>query len=98
MTEPKKSLGQHWLTDQKSLEAVADAAEIGQGDIVLEIGPGLGALTKILLEQAEKVIAVELDEKLAPKGKLRIEWAERDMPVLAQVKEKFSRSQILKGK
>lgn len=38
------------------------------------------------------------DKNLAPKGKLRIEWAERDMPVLAQVKEKFSKNQILKGK
>jgi len=37
------------------------------------------------------------DKNLAPKGKLRIEWAERDMPVLAQVKEKFTKSQILKG-
>jgi adenosylhomocysteinase len=38
------------------------------------------------------------DKSLAPKGKLRIEWAERDMPVLAQVKEKFAKSQVLKGK
>jgi len=38
------------------------------------------------------------DRKLAPKGKLRIEWAERDMPVLSQVKDKFAKSQILKGK
>jgi adenosylhomocysteinase len=38
------------------------------------------------------------DKKLAPKGKLRIEWAERDMPVLSQVKEKFSKNQVLKGK
>ena len=38
------------------------------------------------------------DPKLAGKGKLRIEWAERDMPVLSQVKEKFSKSQVLKGK
>ncbi|MBU0672707.1 MAG: adenosylhomocysteinase [Candidatus Margulisbacteria bacterium] len=38
------------------------------------------------------------DKKLAAKGKLRIEWAERDMPVLAQVKEKFSKNQVLKGK
>ncbi|MBU1026493.1 MAG: adenosylhomocysteinase [Candidatus Margulisbacteria bacterium] len=38
------------------------------------------------------------DKNLAPKGKLRIEWAERDMPVLQQVKEKFSKNQVLKGK
>ncbi|MCU0641100.1 MAG: adenosylhomocysteinase [Candidatus Margulisbacteria bacterium] len=38
------------------------------------------------------------DKNLAPKGKARIEWAERDMPVLAQVKEKFTKNQVLKGK
>lgn len=63
--EPKKSLGQHWLNDRASLEAVADGAEVGQGDVVLEIGPGQGTLTKILLDRGAVVTAVELDEKLA---------------------------------
>ncbi len=61
----KKSLGQHWLKDNASLRAIGNAAELKPNDTVLEIGPGHGSLTKLLLEAAEKVIAVELDNKLA---------------------------------
>jgi 16S rRNA (adenine1518-N6/adenine1519-N6)-dimethyltransferase len=62
---PKKSLGQHWLEDVDSLQAMLLAAEISEDDTVLEIGPGPGTLTKLLTEQAGRVIAVEVDEKLA---------------------------------
>jgi 16S rRNA (adenine1518-N6/adenine1519-N6)-dimethyltransferase len=62
---PKKSLGQHWLFDSKSLGAICDAADITPNDTVLEIGPGLGPLTVELTSRAKQVIAVELDEKLA---------------------------------
>lgn len=65
MTEPKKSLGQHWLTDIEALEAIAEEAEIKKSDTVLEIGPGLGNLTRYLVGQAAHVVAVEFDEKLA---------------------------------
>jgi 16S rRNA (adenine1518-N6/adenine1519-N6)-dimethyltransferase len=65
MDKPKKSLGQHWLYDDAALEAVVQGAEVGSGDTVLEIGPGLGTLTKKLTEKAGKVIAVELDQTLA---------------------------------
>lgn len=58
-------MGQHWLTDQASLEAMCAAVAVSTGDTVLEIGPGLGTLTKLLVKQAEQVIAVEFDEKLA---------------------------------
>jgi len=61
----KKSLGQHWLYDEGSLRAMCEAADVQSGDIVLEIGPGLGTLTKFLTARAEQVIAVEFDEKLA---------------------------------
>ncbi len=60
-----KSLGQHWLTDEFALQAMCNAANVKSEDTVLEIGPGLGTLTKLLVEQAEKVVAVEFDEKLA---------------------------------
>jgi 16S rRNA (adenine1518-N6/adenine1519-N6)-dimethyltransferase len=60
----KKSLAQHWLKDTDSLNKICQAGNIGSSDIVLEIGPGLGDLTEILLEQAAKVIAVELDTHL----------------------------------
>ncbi len=62
---PKKSLGQHWLHDSASLQAMVKAATITDQDTVLEIGPGLGTLTKYLVELAQKVVAVEFDEALA---------------------------------
>jgi 16S rRNA (adenine1518-N6/adenine1519-N6)-dimethyltransferase len=61
----KKSLGQHWLNDEASLTAICQAADISANDTVLEIGPGPGALTKLLVQQAKRVIAVEFDKKLA---------------------------------
>jgi 16S rRNA (adenine1518-N6/adenine1519-N6)-dimethyltransferase len=67
MTAPKKSLGQHWLHDRTSLLAVADAVQVKPGDTVLEIGPGMGTLTKYLLEAGANVVAVEFDEELIPK-------------------------------
>lgn len=61
----KKSLGQHWLHDQASLEAMCVAAGVKAGDTVLEIGPGLGTLTELLVKRAGHVVAVEFDTKLA---------------------------------
>jgi 16S rRNA (adenine1518-N6/adenine1519-N6)-dimethyltransferase len=61
----KKSLGQHWLHDQASLEAMCEAADVQASDTVLEIGPGLGSLTELLVARAGQVIAVEFDERLA---------------------------------
>ena len=67
MLRNDKSLGQHWLKDREVLESIADAADINSDDIVLEIGPGLGTLTSVLLSRAKKVIAVEFDAELARK-------------------------------
>lgn len=64
---PNKSLGQHWLKDRAVLAHIADCAELGDKDTVLEIGPGLGTLTSELLRRAEKVVAVEYDSELARK-------------------------------
>jgi 16S rRNA (adenine1518-N6/adenine1519-N6)-dimethyltransferase len=61
----KKSLGQHWLHDPASLEAMCEAADIQPTDSILEIGPGLGTLTRLLAKKADKIIAVELDKILA---------------------------------
>jgi 16S rRNA (adenine1518-N6/adenine1519-N6)-dimethyltransferase len=61
---PNKSLGQHWLEDASTLEAICQAAELTPDDTVLEIGPGLGALTKHLVIAASKVVAVEIDPRL----------------------------------
>jgi 16S rRNA (adenine1518-N6/adenine1519-N6)-dimethyltransferase len=64
---PDTSLGQHWLHDRLILEAIADCAAINSFDTVLEIGPGLGTLTSVLLSRAWQVIAVEFDAELARK-------------------------------
>jgi len=63
--QARKGLGQHFLVDGAVLETVTSAAEITAGDIILEIGPGLGILTRELVRQAGYVIAIELDKKLA---------------------------------
>jgi 16S rRNA (adenine1518-N6/adenine1519-N6)-dimethyltransferase len=59
-----KRLGQNFLQDPFALEAIASAAEIQPTDTVLEIGPGLGSLTRYLATSAKQVIAVELDRDL----------------------------------
>lgn len=61
-----KALGQNFLQDESALEKIADAAEILEDDCVLEIGPGLGSLTRYLAVSARKVTAVELDLGLIP--------------------------------
>lgn len=60
----KKSLGQNFLRSKRVVARMADVAEVGADDIVLEIGPGKGVLTEVLLEKAEKVIAIEKDSRL----------------------------------
>ncbi len=67
MNEPqtKKSLGQHWLHDEDSLQAMCNAADVGLNDTILEVGPGLGTLTTLLVARAQRVVAVEFDNVLA---------------------------------
>jgi 16S rRNA (adenine1518-N6/adenine1519-N6)-dimethyltransferase len=62
---PRKKWGQNFLTDARILESIADAAELTSGDTVLEIGPGLGHLTRVLADRAARVVAVEIDKDLA---------------------------------
>lgn len=69
----KKSLGQHWLQDQASLDAIVEAADISLTDTVLEIGPGPGTLTEELVNSAQHVLAVEFDEQLAKELPLRVQ-------------------------
>jgi len=61
----RKGLGQHFLIDGEVLRLITSAAGLTPGDVVLEIGPGLGVLTRELAGQAGRVITVELDSKLA---------------------------------
>ena len=62
---PKKRLGQHFLIDEAVLEDILSAAQLSRGDIVIEVGPGLGVLTEALARCGARVIAVELDPRLA---------------------------------
>jgi 16S rRNA (adenine1518-N6/adenine1519-N6)-dimethyltransferase len=64
--QPDKRLGQNFLVDPSALEQVLQAAEIDGEANVLEIGPGLGSLTRLLARRARRVVAVELDANLLP--------------------------------
>jgi 16S rRNA (adenine1518-N6/adenine1519-N6)-dimethyltransferase len=61
--QPKKSLGQHWLNSPKALREMVESADIGANDIILEVGPGKGVLTRSLLAVASKVVAIEKDRE-----------------------------------
>ena len=63
-TTARKSLGQHFLMHQRTADRIADVAELGANDTVLEIGPGTGMLTRSLLARAGKVVAIETDADL----------------------------------
>jgi len=91
----KKSLGQNFLGEQKIAQKIVAAADLQKGDFVIEIGPGLGALTQYLMQSAQSVAAVELDgrlaallrETLAGEGNLRVIEADArktDLDALAQ--------------
>ncbi len=92
---PNKRLGQHWLKDRLILEAIADSAELTPTDVVLEIGPGLGTLTSVLLKKAGKVIAVEYDAELA--RKLPGQFPGKDLEVLHADILQFNLSVVPKG-
>lgn len=64
--DAKKSLGQNFLHDPNVLEKIVSLAEVTPSDTVLEIGPGTGALTEVLVRHAGRVVAVELDARLEP--------------------------------
>lgn len=63
---PRKGLGQHYLTDANILAAIVAAAELPPDAVVIEVGPGPGTLTAALLPHVGRLIAIELDDHLAP--------------------------------
>jgi len=73
---PKKSLGQYFLYDPLILERIVQAAQLEPDDLVVEIGPGPGSLTKKLAEKVQRLIAIELDNALY--GKLTVKLAGYD--------------------
>ena len=80
---PKKGLGQNFLLDPVALRRIITAAEIPENSTVLEIGAGLGSLTRYLAQSAQKVVAVELDAEL--------------FPVLQQVLANYQNVTLVKG-
>ena len=81
----RKSLGQHFLNDPRILGRIADALELSGAELVIEIGPGRGALTEVLLPRARRLYAIEYDRALAEHlrrryaGDERITVVERDV-------------------
>jgi 16S rRNA (adenine1518-N6/adenine1519-N6)-dimethyltransferase len=65
----RKKLGQHFLNSNSIAKSIVSEAKITKGDIVFELGTGLGILTPLLCEQANKVISVDVDEKLVRNAK-----------------------------
>ena len=82
--EAKKSLGQNFLKDKGILKKIADFAQIEQEDTVVEVGPGEGTLTKLLLERAKRVVAVEKDERMVEflQQKFEQEIAENKLQII----------------
>ena len=81
---PKKSLGQNFLIDEKILDKIVNLGEIGINDTILEVGPGLGSLTKKIIEKKpKKLIVIEKDKKLSEilkeKYKSKIEVINEDI-------------------
>ncbi len=84
---PRKSLGQHFLRDSRIAARIVDAAELTPADTVVEIGPGRGVLTRRLAQQADRVVAVELDARLCEDLPARLDYPNNLRCVLADARE-----------
>ena len=71
--KPTKKLGQNFVVDANTCRKIVKLAQVSEGDIALEIGPGLGSLTLALLENAHQVLAVEIDNRLANQLPITVE-------------------------
>jgi 16S rRNA (adenine1518-N6/adenine1519-N6)-dimethyltransferase len=91
---PNKKLGQHWLNDYDSLLAMADSAEVAKKDFVLEIGPGLGSLTQVLIDKGAVVWAVELDKQLSARLASKISDPHANLKIIGQNILKFDFNQL----
>src|SRR5215216_462194 len=77
---PSKRLGQHFLRDQRTIHRIVDALAPKPEETIVEIGPGTGALTSVLVERAGRVIAVEFDNKLALGDALATDFCAEILP------------------
>ena len=83
----RKSLGQHFLTDRRILGRIADALELRGDETVIEVGPGRGALTEVLLPRCARLVVIEYDRKLAALLRARHEGNPKLVVVEADVLE-----------
>lgn len=63
---PSKKLGQNFLVDEEVISEIIEGSSIDESSLVIEIGPGMGALTEHLVERAGRLVAIELDDRLIP--------------------------------
>src|SRR5512143_3797325 len=77
---PRKSLGQHFLVDPNIARNIVAAFDPSEGDLVVEIGPGTGALTSLLVASGARVTAVEIDDRVI--GTLRATFPDPANPVI----------------
>lgn len=86
-SRPRKSLGQHFLGDSRVAARIVAAAELTPADTVIEIGPGRGALTRRLVQEAGQVLAVELDPRLCEELPARLDNPANLRCLLADARE-----------
>ena len=80
--KPKKSLGQNFLVDENIARKIVDSLGLSLKDIVVEIGPGQGALTKYIVDKVYKLLAVEIDKRVAEK--LKSEFFSKNIEIINQ--------------
>ncbi len=92
----KKTLGQHWLKDELILDQTVGLASLTQDQLVLEIGPGLGDLTRRILKQSDRLITVEIDQELGRllKQKFTQEIQSKQLQLINQDIRKFNFSSL----
>lgn len=94
---PKKGLSQNFLIDGNIIQKIIDLAELQEGELVIEIGPGPGALTEALLKRGAQVIAIEKDRKLAQELS-RLQTPDNRLQVVSEDALTLSFPDLLKGR
>ena len=92
----RKGLGQNFLTDNHIRDEILEAASLSPGDMVIEVGPGLGMLTEELVKRAGRTVAVELDDSLAERLRQKLK-ANASLEVISSDILKLDLAGILRG-
>ncbi len=92
--KPKKSLGQNFLVDENIARKIVGSLELTSEDVVVEIGPGQGALTKYIVDNVSKLLAVEIDTRVAEK--LKSEFLSKNIDIINKDFLEFDYKEIFK--